>query len=273
MASQFLNTPRALDNDQLRALAPSIFATEPWHQMSGRYAFIPTIQIVDKMRAEGFVPVSATQSRTRIAGKGDFTKHLIRFRHVNEGAPDIARHVGMIYPEFMLTNAHDGASTYNVDAALWRQVCLNGMIVSDETVNQIKVRHSGSADGIIEATYEIVEQMPKVLESVEQFQRLRLDPPQQRAFAAAALNLRYDEGEAPIQPEQVIRPRRVEDRDATLWNTFNVAQENLTQGGLRGRNPESHRRAKTRAVTGISENTRLNKALWTLAEEMKKLMS
>jgi hypothetical protein len=29
----------------------------------------------------------------------------------------------------------------------------------------------------------------------------------------------------------------------------------------------------TRPVAGISENTRLNKALWTLTEEMRKLVA
>lgn len=69
-----------LSNEQLMRVAPSIFAAQPWERMSNRYTFIPTIQIVDKMRAEGFQPVAAMQSRTRIEGKQDFTKHLIRFR-------------------------------------------------------------------------------------------------------------------------------------------------------------------------------------------------
>jgi hypothetical protein len=59
------NTP--LTNDQLMRTAPSVFATQPWDKMSARYAFIPTIQVVEKMRSEGFLPVAASQSRTRIA--------------------------------------------------------------------------------------------------------------------------------------------------------------------------------------------------------------
>ena len=35
---------QTMTNDQLRAFAPSIFATEPWHKMSGKYAFIPTVR-------------------------------------------------------------------------------------------------------------------------------------------------------------------------------------------------------------------------------------
>lgn len=263
----------ALTNDQLMRTAPSIFAAQPYEKMSARYAFIPTIQVVDKMRSEGFVPVAASQSRTRIAGKAEFTKHLIRFRDVRNGDMPAIRALGSVYPELVLTNSHDGASAYKLDAGLFRLVCTNGMVVSDGTVSQINVRHSGSVDGIIDATYSIVEEFPKVLESVEHFQQLRLTAPQQNAFATAALELRYNAAESPITPAQVMRARRSEDVPATLWNTFNVAQENLVGGGLRGRNTETRRRLTTRPVSGISENTRLNKALWTLTEEMRKLVS
>jgi hypothetical protein len=209
-----------LTDAQLMGIAPSIFASQPWERMSERYTFIPTIQIVNKMRDEGFQPVAAIQSRTRIEGKQDFTKHLIRFRDTRNGSQPAIRTLGEIYPELVLTNAHDGASAYKLDAGLFRLVCTNGMVVSEGNVSQINVRHSGSADGIIEASYKIVEDFPKVLESVERFSQLRLSAPQQTAFANAALALRYDEGEAPVTPAQVIYPRRVADREPTLWNTY-----------------------------------------------------
>lgn len=263
-----------LSNEQLFRCAPSIFATQPWSGMSARYTFIPTIQIVDKMRAEGFQPFSATQAKSRIAGKGDFTKHLIRFRDVRQGDRPAIQALGGLYPEIILTNSHDGASCYRVDAGVFRMVCINGLVCGDSMGEQMKVRHSGSADGIIEASYSIVEEFPKVLESVESFSTLRLTDGQRNAYAEAALQLRYDEETpAPIQSAQLVRPRRAADIDPTLWNTFNTVQENLTQGGLRGQNPETRRRLHTRAVTGISENTKLNKALWTLTEEMRKLVA
>jgi len=270
---QMFRTDYAMTNDQLRAAAPSIFAAQPWHAMSDRYTFIPTSAVVDRMRAEGFQPVAATQSRTRIEGKGDFTKHVIRFRDMRAGSAPATRALGVIYPELVLTNSHDGGSAYKLDAGLFRLVCTNGMVVSDGEFSQINVRHSGSADGIIEASYEVVEQFPKVIDSAANFQALRLTAPEQRAYASAALALRYDEGTAPVSADQVMRARRTEDSDSTLWNTFNRAQENLVGGGLHGRNAETRRHVTTRPVNGISENTRLNKALWTLTQEMAKLKS
>lgn len=268
----FINQNTVLSNDELRAYAPSVFATEPWQGMSSRYTFIPTIQIVEQMRNEGFLPVKAVQSRTRIAGKGDFTKHQIRFRDIRGGTGPVLNHLGQLFAEIILTNSHDGASAYSIDAGLLRLICMNGLTVCAGEHNAMKVRHSGSADGIIEASYEVVEQFPKVLESVEQFSQLRLTAPQQNAFADAAIALRYDDN-APVQAAQVIRPRRTADADPNLWNTFNTVQEALVSGGIRGKNPQTGRRAKVRAVSGISENTRLNKALWLLTEHMAKLVA
>jgi hypothetical protein len=270
---QMIRTEQPMTNDQLYAAAPSIFATQPWHAMSARYTFIPTSAVVDRMRAEGFQPFAALQSRTRIEGKGEFTKHVVRFRDVRQGQAPATRALGVIYPELILTNSHDGASAYKLDAGLFRLVCLNGMTVSEGEVGQINVRHSGSADGIIEASYEVIEQFPKVIDSAASFQALKLAAPQQRAYATAALALRYDEGTAPIAAEQLTRARRFEDNDGSLWSSFNVAQEHLVNGGVRGRNPETKRRVTTRPVNGISENARLNKALWTLTQEMAKLVA
>jgi hypothetical protein len=262
-----------LTNDQLMQRAPSVFAVEPWQKMSERYSFIPTIQVIEKMRSEGFQPVSAIQSRTRIEGKQDFTKHMIRFRDMRHGDAPAIRTLGTIYPELVLTNSHDGASAYKLDAGLFRLVCTNGMVVSAGNVSQINVRHSGDVNQIIDASYSVIEEFPKVLASVESFSQLRLSAPQQQAYATAALALRYDDNTAPVTAQQVVTPRRTEDRDANLWNTFNTVQEHMINGGLRGRNVETHRRLKTRPVSGISENTRLNKALWTLTEEMAKLLA
>jgi hypothetical protein len=273
------NSP--LSNEQLRVIAPSIFATEPWHQMSDKYRFIPTIEVVDSMRKEGFLPVSAVQSRTRVVGKRDFTRHQIRFQDFRNGGAPAIRTLGGIYPQVVLTNAHDGASAYAFDAGLFRLACLNGMMVSEAMAASMRVKHQGNIGDVISISHEIVEQFPRVLDSVERFQALRLEAPEQKAFATAALALRYDEGAAPVTPEQVLVTRRRDDAEPTLWNTFNRVQEALTQGGDRYRTEAQHataetpyrpaRRMKTRGVEGISENTRLNKALWTLAEEMRKL--
>jgi murein L,D-transpeptidase YcbB/YkuD len=268
-----INKFQPMTDDQLQKVAPSIFASEPWHKMSSRYTFLPTIDVVRKMRIEGFQPVTASQSRTRIEGKEEFTRHMIRFRDMRNGDQPVTRTLGTLYPELVLTNSHDGASAFKLDAGLFRLVCTNGLVVNDGEFSQINVRHKGNADDIIEASYEVVEQFPRVIESVAQFNQLRLTAPQQEAFTEAALQLRYDENEhTPIQPSQVLRPTRSDDVEPTLWNTLNRVQERLINGGVRGQN-KAGRRTTTRAISSIAENLKLNKALWTLTAKMRELMN
>ncbi|WP_029060833.1 DUF932 domain-containing protein, partial [Labrenzia sp. DG1229] len=75
---------RALNEDELRRLAPSIFATEAHTSRSERFQPIPTIDILRGLMDEGFMPVGAKQSRTRDESKTNFTKHLIRLRRLDD---------------------------------------------------------------------------------------------------------------------------------------------------------------------------------------------
>lgn len=117
----------------------------------------------------------------------------------------------------------------------------------------------------------MLDEFKQVDSSKGVMQGIALRPRQQEAFARAALQLRYDpEDNVPIDAQQLNQARRFDDRGADLWRTFNRVQENLIQGGLQGRNANGGR-TTTRRVTGVSENIRLNRALWTIAEEMAKL--
>ncbi|TYC80496.1 DUF945 domain-containing protein, partial [Stappia sp. BW2] len=77
-----------------------------------------------------------------------------------------------------------------------------------------------------------------------------------------------------IQPSQLLNTRRTGDRENDLWTTFNVVQENAIRGGLEARFRDEHgrlRRSSSRAVKGIDQDVKLNKALWTLSEKMAEL--
>ena len=73
-----------LGEEQMRLAAPSIFAPGKHASRSERYTYIPTIEVLRGLRKEGFEPFMVAQSRSRIAGKTEFTKHLIRMRHAGQ---------------------------------------------------------------------------------------------------------------------------------------------------------------------------------------------
>jgi hypothetical protein len=262
--SGLVRADRPLTDDQIIRAAPSVFADSAHESRSRRYTYIPTIEVVNGLRREGFEPFMACQARTRVEGKEAFTKHLLRFRHQGQINGDEAN-------EIILVNSHDGTSSYQMLAGCFRFVCHNGLICG-ETHEDFRVRHSGDVVGnVIEGAFRVLDEFERVDASKVNMKRIDLRPEHQQAFARAALQLRYDPDEAaPIEPRQLNKARRFDDRGADLWRTFNRVQENLLRGGLSGRNANG-RRTTTREVKGVSENVRLNRALWTLAEEMARL--
>lgn len=266
-----------LTNDQLQAYAPSIFATQPWERMSEKYRFIPTVNVINAMRDAGFQPVKAMQSRTRIAGKGDFTKHMIRFSH-NDHLK--LTNVGEERPEVVLVNSHDGSSAYQLMAGIFRLVCANGMIVQSSDMGSVSVRHSGRAEDtasqVIDGSFQIIEDAPKTFARIADYKAITLSRPQQEAFAKAAVELKGEDSAKVYNAEEFLRGRRFEDYakkesgERDLWRTMNVVQENLLRGGVRGRSA-SGRRSTSREVQSVNEDVRINKALWRLTDEMARL--
>lgn len=261
------NQLQPMTDDMLRKAAPSIFATEKHTSRSERYAYIPTSDVVTAMRNEGFAPVLAKQSRTRIEGKAPFTKHMIRFQRLDSPA---VRSLGDTVASLCLVNSHDGTSAYHLLSALDRLVCLNGMTCKLADMGEIKITHSGNVvDRVIEGSYRVIETSAKAMERAHSWNAITLAEPEVLAFANSAARLRFD-GDSNVNAPDLVRPRREADKAPTLWNVFNRAQESLLKGGQRYYT-DAGRRQRVRPVNSIDKDVGLNQALWVLAEEMAKL--
>jgi hypothetical protein len=156
-------------------------------------------------------------------------------------------------------------------AGMFRFVCQNGMVCGD-TMSDIRVPHKGDVIGqVIEGAFTVLDTFDLAASQREGMEALRLTDGEQGAFARAALALKYDEQTpAPIAADQLLQSRRTEDRGADLWSTFNRVQENMTKGGISGRT-RSGRHTRTRPVNGIDQSVKINRALWVLADELRRL--
>lgn len=256
-----------LSREDLMRAVPGAFAQEKHSSRSERYAHIPTIDIIDGLQDAGFLPVKAQQANSRTEGRADFGKHLIRFRRQDQLGATEAR-------EIILKNSHDGTSAYEMGAGIFRLVCSNGLVVGNEDMT-FKLRHSGDAvSDVIDVASRIVDNFDIVTADIDLMKSVKLEAPLMLAFAAAALDARFDTQQKPVTPEQILRPRRQADVANDVWTVMNRAQEHLVKGGLNGITKNAMGRnvyRRTRAVNGIDQNTALNRALWTLGVEMAKL--
>jgi hypothetical protein len=271
--TRVLRADAPLSEDQMRGAAPSVFAEGKHASRSERYTYIPTIDVLRGLRKEGFEPFMVAQGQSRIEGKAEFTKHMIRMRHIGGDAG-----AAMTKPEaneIILINSHDGASSYQLLSGIFRYVCSNGLVVGTVS-NDIRVPHRGNIQGeVIEGAFRVLDDFAAVNDATASMKALDLKPDEERAFATAALALRYgerteDQAPAPITVEQLTEARRFEDTGRSLWLTMNRIQSNIMQGGQPGRSAQG-RRIHTRPVGSIDRTVTLNRALWVLAEEMRKL--
>lgn len=265
-----LRSNNPLDNQQMMAVAPSIFAEVAHESRSARYTVIPTIRVLDGLRKEGFQPFYVAQGRTNVPGKSDFTKHMIRLRHANEINGTEAN-------EIIVVNSSDGTSSYQMLSGMLRFVCNNGLVCG-ENMKELRVPHKGNIiDNVIQGAYDVLDGFEYIREVTGEMKALTLSGDEARVFANAAMEVKFPtaENEQPVRPfesAELLRFRRSEDRQSDVWTTFNRIQENVIKGGIHGVSATG-RGTSTREVRGLDENVRINRALWILAEGMASIKS
>lgn len=248
---------------ELQQIAPSVFAVDHSKELSTKYTQIPTIEAVRTLVDMGFGVVKAEQSTCRDEGKKAHVKHMLRLRQ--RGSVE----VGGIHPEIVLINSHDGKSSYQLRAGLYRLVCSNGLVVGNDLFCH-KVRHQGDIiSEVIQHSQQIVNMFPEAIDTMHYWKSIQLDNHARLAFAEAASALRWNDEELPMPSSNLLTHKRRADEARDVWTTFNVLQENLVRGGQRYRT-ENNQRQSTRAVKSVSENNRLNVALWKLTEALVK---
>jgi len=272
-----------LTDEQMLITAPSIFADRPDHKVTSKYGFVPTVQMIDALRNEGWYPVDATQKNVRIKEKSLFTKHLVRFRRLDD---DIIIGDNDSVVELLLTNSHDRSSSFNLHAGVFRVACANDLVIADSTFAKITSTHTiNTVARIVRGSHEVLREVPKITCGIESMMKIKLSQAEREIFAKSALSIilpEPKEGDAVIVSSQdnlvaqMLGPKRQADTNHDLWSTFNVIQEKALRGGLRiikQKPGVRSKRSTTREVKAIDKNIKLNKALWQMAELMKTLKS
>lgn len=257
----------------LQAAVPSVVATEAHSSRSDKYGFISTMDILLGLR-DRFAITKAMQSRVRKDGtRQAYTKHMVRLRARN--VPGV-QELGGIFPELVLVNSHDGSGSYQLYAGLFRLVCMNGMVVCSEEYGRVKLRHNASAVGeVIDASYTVVEQANEAIQRAGQWSRITTTRDERMALAEAVHALRFEPGSdaaKAIPADRLLAPRRMADTGDDLWHVVNRVQENAIKGGLVGfgpiRNGRRGRMSTARAVTGVDQDVKLNRAIWAFGEKL-----
>jgi hypothetical protein len=211
-----------LTDEELKSMAPSLFTTHPHPNVSEKYHFIPTIDVIDEIRHYRWFPVTVQESGVREAAREGFQRHLVRFRHFDDLLDPKEDAV-----ELLLFNSHDRTTAFSIAAGVYRFVCANGLVIADTVFERHTVRHIGERnDDLHRAIQSVTQSRPMLEERIRRFRQTGLDEIEKLAFARAAIPLRFKPHQR-VDPARLLQPRREADKRDDLYTVMNVVQETL----------------------------------------------
>ena len=105
-------------------------------------------------------------------------------------------------------------------------------------------------------------------ENIDLMKSIQLTLPEQRLLVRPLWNLSTMENQRRLRRSKLLTHAGYS-TEVDLWTTFNVVQENVIRGDS-WQNAKG-KVARTREVTGIDGDIKLNQVLWKMAEEFAKL--
>ena len=257
---------KPLSNEQLNTIAPTLFTSEPHSEVSEKYHFIPTIDVIEEIRANNWYPVNVNVANVRDEQKEGFQQHCVRFRHFEDLLNPKDNAV-----ELLLFNSHDRSKAFSISAGIFRFVCANGLVISDNVFETYKIKHLGERDNdVANAVANITSIKPKLMEKINKLESITLNQSEKESFAKYSIPLRFEE-HLEINHNDLLIPHRVEDSKDDLYTVLNVIQENLLRGNISGINKDTKRRFTSKEITSISKDTEVNKGIWDIAEKIASI--
>jgi hypothetical protein len=268
-----LNTFSPLNSDDLKKMAPSVFTESQKSNLSDRYEFVPTSDIVNFMEENGWFPIDAKEIKTRKQENKGFQKHIVRFRHPELSFNEINGDGNFI--DILLTNSHDGMSSFTFQIGIFRLVCSNGLVVKQADFGTVRVRHLSKESSevfnaqLLEAISTLVNQIPKTVAAIDVMQSTMLNKDQVKELATKAVDSRFDKKAENLDVDyiidQIVLADRKEDEGESVWNVFNRIQEKLLKGTYSYINKNNNKVRKARPVNNIVQATKLNTELFDMA--------
>jgi hypothetical protein len=254
-----------LSKEEIKSKAPSVFTSTAAQGVSEKYTHIPTSNVIEDMDLLGWKVVDAKEVKAR-KGIG-FQKHLLVFR--NEDVVINGADGDTVFPQILLTNSHDGKNSFTFTAGLFRMICENGLVVSTEQFEDVKMRHMGyTFEELQEQIKGMVERLPLTVESMNKMKQIEMSQDAAIEFARKAVATRFNENEIEnisVDINTLLVPTRKEDEGNDLWSVFNVVQEKILDGDFNYTFGVKVRKA--RKIKNFSQDLKINKELFNLALE------
>ena len=284
---------QALNDEDIKYLCPVAFKDKMTKAeinklgLSKHYSFVPTMNVVNDLRALGYEVVDAKQVSARKKSTKGYQKHMITLEHpkykldqvneveISDGKTETQVQKPTEYPQILLTNSHDGGNAFTLSAGIFRLVCSNGLVIKTEDYGSARLVHKGySFEAVQTLVKEFEVTVAEVLTKITAMKKVQLTKDQQIEFAKQAALLRFksksyneDNIEKVVNIDDLLNVERKEDAGNGLYEVFNRVQESLINGKYTYLGTKDKPR-KARPIKNFKQNIEVNKKLSELAFEL-----
>lgn len=255
-----------LSIEDLIRKVPAVANRQPHPYLSNRFAPVATIDLVEKLMSEGFMPTAAMGPMA----DSSYGFHFVRM--AIPGAQMLA--VGDAVPELVLSNAANGSAAFRISLGIFRMICTNGMVAGN-TFQSFIVDHKQDAPVLaLKAADSAVHELDKLAAWADKMSSLRTGPEWRSTYARRAAAIRWAGPNGTVDPMGVEDPsalldaRRADDHGDSVWHVYNVVQENIIRGGRVTTVGATGRRTMSRALSSSAADFHINTRLFDLTSEM-----
>lgn len=271
--SQLPNVP--LTDSELRRV-PSIFSESAENSVSQKYSYISTKEILNKLDKEGWKPYYAKQTISHNKEMLPYQKHLIGLRHESFSFEEDSD----FQPQLLLINSHNRSKAFQMNIGIYRFICSNGLTIGEDMFEPIKFKHIGIDEIDFDSVFhKVINGFNQSKEKIIEMKSVQLSHDEKMWFAEEVL--KQNKKEDKILPEHLLLHRRKSDNKSDIWSVLNIIQENLIKGGLitketrekiqeynSGNTRVRPRITRTKKITSIDSDLKINRTIWNLASSL-----
>lgn len=265
-----------------RPVNKDIITNTETYNTSERYNQVSTQQVIDEMNQYGknFKIMNFSQANVRKKDKRNKQSHLLMLQ--GDGSELIAGNNMQI----ALANSSDRSSALKLHIGVFRAICLNGMILGEEFMEPISIRHLSSEANKDNWKHSVASLMDeyeniqlRTSDMIERMMNKRLSYYDMAEFATKVstdILSPVITGDL-VDPLQMLVAQRSEDVGKDLYRTYNKIQEYAIQGGLhriiKKTDPDEPSRivdivSNTHKITDTDKVVKINKQIHSLAMEI-----
>jgi hypothetical protein len=241
-------------------LVPAIGAQKPNSNVSDRYQFVSTQQILEQVQTKGWLITNATAQ-----GRTVHSQHRVTLVHENDLNNLSSNDEGVMRIE--LFNSHNRTKRLTFAIGFFRLVCSNGLIIASGPAETIRAKHSvfsnkheSLSQNVMERIHQLTDKFPNIIQKIDDLKSRDLTEEEQIGFAKFAIQGRYlyrqqlpkrfsDLEDSALK---LLQTRRETDEGNSAWVVYNRVQENVIRGI-----PEF-----SQPIRSYSDNIRVNTLLW-----------